>query len=904
MSVTAQSRSSLTLTKLQRPRVSRDLVHRSRLTDHLKIPAGLTLVIAPAGYGKTTLLSAWLETCDLPHAWLSLDAQDSDLIVFVTYLLRAVQTLFPTIGADTRELLEGVTRPPLSVISHSLLNDLAVIQQDFILVLDDYHVIGDSAVHELVTNLVQHPPQTLHLVMAARTEPPLPLSGLRARGDVAELRAADLRFTLEEAGRFLRDGMRLPVDDGAVAILRTRTEGWVAGLRLAALYYRHTSDLNALAAVPQVPNRYIMDYLTSQVLTRLPTAIQEFLIKTSILDRLCGPLCEAITGIDDSERDAWNGAAYLEWLQQADLFLAPLGERPEWFRYHHLFQQLLQQQLRQKFSPTEIAALHGRASAWLSANGYVEEALLQALAAQDTSSAVRLFTQQRRSLMDEERWHQLDRWLRLFPRAIIDEQPGLLLAEIWVLLNRHQVAAVPPILDRVEDLLARLRLDGVTADRLQGEVAVRRSTQYYYAADDARSLVAAQAALQKIPLEWHQLRAQARLFAGMGYLAAGDVAQAYATYYDVDELVSSKSYQVRLVANAGYVHWWAADLPGILRSPSRALALVDEPDQQLESFGTARYFVGLFHYQRNDLATAEQYLLPIVMQPYRAHAMVFLNSAVLQALIYQAQGQPDKAFEIATVLNSFALEARSANVLFAAQAFQAELALRQDRLAEAGEWAKQVEVKLAPMPWFYGPPMTLVRILLAQNTPDSRRRAGQVLEQLFDYVTTTHQIYRHIEGLALQALFYHAGYDEGKAAAALEQSIALAEPGGLIRVFVDLGAPLQRLLTVFTRDRPASPYAQEILAAFPVSSGAVSISASTDGLAARRQANAALLSPLTARELEVLALLDRRYTDQEIADTLVISLATVRSHIEHIGDKLGAHRRRAVVQAAKDQGLL
>ena len=339
---------SLISTKLQRPRVGRELVQRPRLLEQLAAPAALTLVIAPAGYGKTTLLSAWLATCAMPSAWLSLDAQDSDLITFATYLVTAVQTLFPAAGAETVELLHGVTRPPLAAITRSLLNTFESIEQEFILVLDDYHLIHDNAVHELITELVRYSPRSLYLVVAARFDPPLPLSSFRARGHFTELRAANLRFTVEEAASLLRDNMHLPIDDQAVAILRTRTEGWAVGLRLAALYYRHTGQLNAQGLDQNSSSRYVMNYLAAEVLSQLPTAIQDFLLKTSILDRLCGPLCEAITGVADPER---NGHATLEWLQQADLFLTPLDDERNWFRYHPLFQEFLLQQLAQQREP-------------------------------------------------------------------------------------------------------------------------------------------------------------------------------------------------------------------------------------------------------------------------------------------------------------------------------------------------------------------------------------------------------------------------------------------------------------------------------------------------------------------------------------------------------------------------
>lgn len=881
---------SLISTKIQRPRVGRDLVQRPRLLEQLTTPAALTLVIAPAGYGKTTLLSAWLDNSTIPSAWLSLDPQDSDLIIFTTYLVAAVQTLFPAAGAETVELLNGVTRPPLAAITRSLLNALESIEQEFILVLDDYHVIQDNSVHELITELVRYSPRNLCLVMAARFDPPLPLSSFRARGQFTELRAVNLCFTVEEATRLLRDNMQLPIDDQAVALLRTRTEGWAVALRLAALYYRHRGRLTAQDLNQNISNRYVMSYLAAEVLTQLPTAIQDFLLKTSILDRLCGPLCEAITGVDDPE---CNGHAYLEWLEQADLFLTPLGDERDWFRYHPLFQEFLHQQLAQQHVPAEIGALHIKASAWFAANGYLDEALHHALASGNAVAAAQIVAQHRHELMNQGQWQRLERWHHLFPRQVVNEQPNLLLIEIWLKFIRQQLSEIPPLLDQVEGLLPGLPPD--PAARLQGEVDARRGALLYWSGEMTRSHSVALQALEKIPADWWYIRGFTRLWVSLGCLASGDLAQAYAALYATGEPDPSRSYHNLLTGLACFIHWISADLMGLAKAARQVLATSD-PSDPAEIVTFSQYHAGLYHYQLNNLAVAEEYLRPLTLQPYRAHALCFLNSAVLLARIRQTQGQIEEAREIVDVMLSIALETHSDVALFVARAFQAELALRQGRLAEAGQWAAQNgSFRPGPMPFVFSPPIALAQILIAQDTPASRQQARHLLAQLDDYNTSIHYTVIRIQVLALQALLHQAEGNELQALAALSNSIALAEPGGFIRLFVDLGEPLERLLTTLVREKAGSSYAAQILAAFPQT---------FSPMAAHRQANEALVSPLTPRELDVLTLLDKRYTDREIAETLVISAATVRSHVQRIGDKLGTHGRHAIVQAAKDQGLL
>lgn len=879
-------------TKLYRPRVGSQSVLRARLVQQLNASAYLTLVIAPAGYGKTTLLSSWLDTGIMPSAWVSLDEHDNDLVVFVSYLIAAVRTLFPAACPDTLELLHGVTLPPVAVISRSLSNELAAIEQEFVLVLDDYHVIHERSIHELMAELTRYPPPALHLVFAARNDIALPLASLRARGHIVELREADLRFSLEETASFLRDEMRLQVDDQTVSDLNNYTEGWVAGLRLTALYFEHTGTLTGLTPNPQGYNRYIMSYLMAEVLARVPDDIREFLFRTSILDRLAEPLCETIMGAADGERDS---RACLDWLERNNLFLLSVDEEQRWLRYHYLFRRLLLDQLERQRGRAAVSVLHARASVWFEQNGYTEEALQHALAANDIAAAVEIVARHRRQLTNEEQWHRLEHWVHLFPNEVIDREPELLLAQAWFLVNRQQLADIPPLLDRVEALLAQ-QPAGAATDRLQGEVQARRASQYYYAGDITRSMLAAQRALVRIPAEWWMLRAHARLFLSNGFLAAGDLRQAYAILYDSGESEHGRACQMRLLASAGLIHGIAADIPGQVQAATQILNGGSQSGFQTESSTWAHYHWGICHYERNDLVEAERQLTAVVRQPYQAHVQCYLNSAAALALTYQALGRPDQARELADQMVFFALGIPGTFVLSAARAFQAELALRQERLAEAIYWAEHNDLQLlVPRPYFYCPPLTLVRVLLAQNTPVSRQRAGQVLSELYEYFTGLHYTSVVIKTLALQALLEQAQDHAQSALDALRRAIELAEPGGFIRSFVDLGDPLAQLLAALGRERVESSYASRILAAFPQT---VSPSA------ARRQANAALLTPLTRRELEVLALLAKHQTDNEIASALVISAETVHSHVQHIGEKLGVRGRRAIVQMAQDQNLL
>ena len=885
---------AITLTKLQRPRVGRRLIARPRLLEQLDSAQSLTLVLAPAGGGKTALLSTWLETCNLPHAWLSLDERDNDLGIFATGLIKALRTLFPVVDSALATV-SGAILPSPATIARSLLNDLAPVEQNFVLVLDDYQVIHNQAIHDLITDILLHPPRTLHLIIAARQDPPLPLAALRGRGDVTELRKADLWFTPEETRRFLVESMQLTLDEQTIAALTDNIRGWPVGLRLAALYLRQ-QPAAMLAADTLGENRYIMDYLAAEVLSRLPLAIQEFLLTNSLLDRMYGPLCEAVTGL--SEKMA-SGQPVLEWLESTGLFVTSVDDRQRWYRFHDLFRQFLRTRLEQTHGPTEIAALHLRASAWYAANGDLDAALQHAVAAGDMAAAAQIVALHRHALMNQSQWQRLQRWLALFPRAVIDENPDLLLCEVALKVVRQQINEMPALLERVEALLARSSSQRNAA--LWGEVASRRSALCYWSGDWVGCLRIGLPALEKIPADWWYLRAYLRVFLGASFQVSGDLPQAYAAIYASDEPEQGRDYQLLLASCACFVHWIAADLPGMARAARRVLAATDLIGLA-DAVNMSRFFLGMYYYQSNDLRAAERLLLPLVGRPHASDAPCFLNSAVLLARIRQAQNQPEGARAIVDAMLALALEIGDGAILSDARAFQAELALRQGRLAEASAWAAQSgSYQPIPLPYPFVPYEVQALILLAQDTPASRQQARVLLSQMNDYTSAIHYTTNRIRVLALQAMLYNAEGDEPQALAALEQSITLAEPGGFLRLFVELGTGLQPLLQQLARQGVAPAYIDEILAVFGPDKASPSVELPPTTEPVPTSSGSVLL---THRELDVLQLLAARRTDKEIADALMISPKTVSSHIDHLADKLGVRGRRAIVEAARVQGLL
>jgi LuxR family maltose regulon positive regulatory protein len=890
---------SLLLTKLNHPRLSRDLVPRPRLLSRLKSPSSLVLVVAPAGYGKTTLVGSWLEATSMPSAWLALDESDNNFGNFVHYLIASIQTKFPLIGSGTINLLRTATSPSINSLRNNLLNELSTIDQEYILVLDDYHLIHNSAIHKLLAELLHNPPASLHLVLAARNDPPLPLPGLRARGLVTELRGADLRFTLDETTSLFRDVLRFKISDQEITALEASTEGWPVSLRLAAIHYRQSGPSGLIEASQRGGNRYLIDYLVSEVSAKLPEEVRNFLLKTSILENLCGPLCDAVM---EFNRDPGRGQEQLEWLYNSEFFTLPIENAPGWYRYHPLFRQYLVTEIKRTLPCAEVAALHLRASAWFDSHGFLEKAIEHAFAAEDSKTAVDIFLQHRREITSRDDWLSLQRLLMMFPREVIDKQPEMRLAEASVLLFQAQHSRVAAILNDVESLLAKSRLTKSNRTRLEGEIAARRSAAAFWAGDVAQSSLLAQSAVKKLPPEWWQPREQAKMFLSVCLLIQGKLNKALEIQYNSVGPDFGAVYHARQLISTCFIHWMSADLPAIERTAHKILENYDDKKGPVEGVTWARHFLGIVYYHLNNFEKAEDYFSSLVTHPHQVHTLCYVNSAVALSLIYQFRGETDKAQALLETLLSFAVDTGNPSANNAAGALKAELAIRQGNLNAAVRWADTYQIpKTIRLPNFYASPLAYVQVLLAQNTPASRKKAGRTLAKLKKIFTAEHQTRWLISVLGLLSLLHLAEGDEKKALVELRKAVALAEPGGFIRLFVDLGKPVKPLLEKLMEEGASSTYIAGILSAMEIQESALAAGQGTkaESLSALRASYG-----VTRRELEVLQLLEKRYTDGEIAEALFISKETVHSHIAHLRDKLGVHGRRAIVQEARKLGLL
>ena len=896
----------LLATKLHLPRGRHGLVARPRLIDRLSRASGakLTLVSAPAGFGKTTLLTEWLAAGERPAGWLSLDRRDNDPTTFWTYVVSALRTAVPQVGAAALALLE-LPRSPIEGVLASLLNDLSAVEGEVVLVLDDYHVIDAREVHDGMEFLLEHLPPQAHLVIAGRADPALPLARLRGRGELVEVRAADLRFTPDEAAAYLTGVMGLALSAPDVAALEGRTEGWIAALQLAALSMQGRDDVAGFIAGFAGDDRYIVDYLAEEVLARQPDHVRQFLLQTSVLERLSGPLCDAVTGRD-------GGHAVLAALDRGNLFLVPLDHRRRWYRYHHLFADVLRAHLRDE-QPGAVAGLHRRAGGWFERHGEPAEAIRHALAGADVERAADLVELAIPATQQARQEATLRAWLEALPDEVVRVRPVLSNGYAGSLLVRGEVAGVEARLRDAEYWLgtttgaaagaALPRGEMVVADedafrRLPGAIAVHRAGLALILGDVAATMAHARRALDLVEDDDHTGRGAAAALLGLAHWTSADLDAAHRCYTDAQASLARAGYLSDVLGCAIAL----ADIR-ITQGRLREAMSIYERGLQVATGqagpalrGSADMHVGLgwLLYERDDLQAARRHLL--ASTELGEHAGLPQNRyrwRVAMARIRQAEGDPEGALDLLReaqrlYVGDFSPEVRPV------PAMQARVSISQGEPGAALDWARErdlsVEDDLGYLREFEH--ITLARMLVAQHTDRSLHDATRLLERLLRAADEGRRTGSVIEILLLQALTHQARGDIPAALEPLHRAVTLAEPEGYVRIFVDEGPRMATLLRATARQGTAPSQVRRLLAAMTGTED-------QPGTDARR----ALLDPLSDRELDVLRLLGTDLSGPDIARELVVSLHTVRTHTKHIYTKLGVTNRRAAVRRAAELDL-
>jgi LuxR family maltose regulon positive regulatory protein len=876
-------------TKLYIPPLRPKIVPRPRLIERLNegLSSGrkLTLISAPAGFGKTTLVSEWIASCGLPVAWLSLDEGDNDPARFISYLVKALQTIQAEIGEGLLAVLRSPQPLQIETILTTLLNEISTIPANFVLVLDDYHAIDSQPVDLALAFLIEHQPPQMHLVIATREDPALPLARLRARGQCTELRLADLRFTPAEAAEFLNRVTGLNLSDADIDALEARTEGWIAGLQLAALSMQGHKDTAAFIQSFTGSHHFVMDYLVEEVLHQQPENIQAFLLRTSILERMCGPLCDAIL-----PNPSVPGQATLEYLERANLFIVPQDNERRWYRYHHLFGDLLRKRLGQTLTPAGIAELHIHASQWYENNDLMLEAFKHAAAANDVDRAGRLMESTKMPIHLRGTATAILDWLESLPKTVLDARPALWWGQAAMLLVIGQVTGVEEKLQATEAALALAALPGAGLDEttrdLIGRIAAARANVAQAQAQIETILVHGQRALEYLHPDNLAERSMAVRSMGFAYYIQGDLteaARAYTEAYSLAQACGDEIDTTLASIRLGQVQEAQNQLHQSAETYHRVLPLIDV----YSPYNASVAYLGLarIYYEWNDLDAAEKFgekSLQLARQYDQVIDRLVLSEVFLANLKLargDAAAAMDKILQAEQTSRLKNYTYRLSDIAYT----RARIHLFQGNVDEAAQLVRQNVI-----------PLMQARVLIAQGNPSE---ALAVVEPQRQQAEAKKMAGRLLLVMAVQSVALFAQGEKVHAVQVLTEALALAEPGGYIRLFVDEGDAMAELLSAAAAQGIRPDYVNKLLAVFKGEMKEERPAAPVSG-------TSFLIEPLSQRELEILKLIAQGLSNREIGERLFLALDTIKGHNRKIFDKLQVQSRTEAITRARELGLL
>jgi len=893
-------------TKLFRPAVGDGMVVRPRLlaklNDGLNRP--ITLVSAPAGYGKTTLVTSWLEDLAFPHAWLSLDENDADLATFVTYLIAALRQSFPEMGKAAEVALRGPANLRPEVLADLVLHDIEELSHPLFVVLDDYHAAASPDVRKFMARLLQHMPPALHLVLTARADPILGLGRLRGQRQIAEVRGADLRFTKDEARELLHQLAGEDLPDALVALLSERTEGWPVGLQLAALSLRDRGNPTAFAQhFIQNNNSLLTDYLLSEVFNKLTKSQRSLMLRTSMLDRFCASLCEVVSEEDTTQA---TGTDFIAAIWESNLFVIALDDEGVWYRYHHLFRDLLRHQLRLNTGAQAIAGLHRKASAWFECAGLIEEAIYHAIEGDDHRRAAQLVETNWHQVLNREDWRRLERWLGMLPDGV-SHRPAILIAQAYLQHFRHKVAAIFPLIEAAEAGLEEGAAGYTPAQQqtLFGAINALRSTVFVPGSAE-RTVSASRMALQQLDPEMVFQRSLAEFWQIYGLQQTGQtraaVELAYKWLGQQAEQPDVRTLRL-LLALCGIYHA-EANLPMLLNVATTFREVAERAERRL-SLGWANFLLGWAHYQRNELDAAAEHFGYVTIASHEVHSKAGIDCFVGLALTYYAQGREAAALQIVEELRRFLLDRGLIDLMPTADSLALRVGPPSWSWEPENHLTRDLEGQLAADLWEI-PALTAARLALRFNRSEQLAEAAEVLHACQSLAQARNYTQRSVEIGALETLVHAAQGNDNAALETLRQAVLLGERGGGLRFFLDEGSGLRPYMERLLEQNVAPAYVRAILAAYPITANTSPTSLLSRPTVSSSEPYLAieLAGLLTNREIDVLLLLAQRLTNKEIAARLMVSPRTVQKHTINIYEKLQVSNRREAVARARSFGLL
>ena len=898
-------------TKLHRPPVLHDTIIRTEIIGQLEenIANPLSLICAPAGYGKSMLVSQWLEQTTALHAWISLDEELNDLRIFLFYIQAAIEKIFPRSLKKTGSLIQASELPAVNKIAHSLLNELDQIQEAYVLVLDDYHLIHDKRIHELLAEVLRYPTECMHLVLLTRRDPPLSLSSLRSHGRMKEIRMEELAFSKEHISDLFQKMHNILLPENTASDLQKKTEGWIVGLRLAAKAIRNIEDLDRIASQLKGDFHSITTFLAQEVLSLHPAGIQDLMMKSSLCDRFCEHLIDEVC-LSDMEKGipVISGNEFIQYLVQSNLFIIPLDTENHWFRFHHLFQDLLKKQLVQSHSADQIKRIHSHTSKWYEEHNFIEEAIRHMLAAGHPDKAAEIIERSRLQELELDRWYFLENWLALIPIDIQMQRTELLLAKAWIYYQQSRLLELIDILERIEELIQ----DKETDDLLTGELSFFYGFFTYFEGQAEKSLKHLDEAHRKLQGRVGVILGEVEFMLGLARQMDGEEEAAIQILNQrlSTATATQKIYKTRLLGGLSFIQMLSGFLSKAIDTMQQFQRLAVESGS-LYALDWADYIVGWVSFQAYDREAALEGFLSAVKRSYSQEMTLSVNAHIGLALTYESLHRQDEADKVVNQLTEFTKDMNNEQCLSLVNSCRARLSLLRGDLSSALAWAKTFKAETDPFElfvWMESPGLTKARALIRDDSEESLKEAIDFLGNLLKLVQSVHFISHKIDILVLLTLAFKKRGHIADALSTLEEALVLARPRRWIRSFVEAGDPMAALLKELLHKNVELTFIEKLLSLIEMDGNHPS--SITGESIIRKPYPAQAYAPedqqerLSKRETEILNLLSEGLRNKEIATRIYVSEDTVKKHLYNIFKKMDVKNRIDLVIKSKHKGML
>jgi len=865
----------------------------------------LTLVSAGAGYGKSMLISSWLEKSKIPYAWVSLGDEDNEIRDFIQCISTSVNNKFPKALVHLNDYVEAAELPPMNKIAESLINGLDEIGKEFVLVLDDYHLIQNMQINELINQLLLFPPQLMHLVIICRSDPFLNLSSLRAHSRINEIRMSELCFNESEILELLENVFHIESSSAISHKLMQQTEGWITGLRLLLLMVKKGEDLNESLEKIHAINPTTTSFLLEEVISNQPESIRSCILKMSILDRFCDELVNELCfpHIENLETDS-SGKDVIQTLLNANIFTISLDYNEEWYRFHHLFGEMLLNQLKKQQSIEEINAYHVKASEWFDKNDFKEKAVKQAIEGHKIDLAADLVSRYRFELLETGQINRLNQLIKMLPESTIGETPALLTAKAYVLEALGKFPELIESKEKAKAIISNWSVESLETKVILGEIKAIESLLFMISGDTKSAFESSKKALELLPDSASHARSWSVGVQMVSYQMVNDIKSALSIATEFPSTSSLPEIRLQLFYSIVYA---LEGNPTLTKKTAFSLLKIAEKHKHLESVLLGKYFISAAHYLSNEDDQARPYLESVVKDPYVARPLYLVQCAFLLSVIYIDKSEVEKASELMDFMIRHFEEINEITVIAMAKAMQVELALKRKDIETAQLLNRQLDsYELMPPLWFvYVPQLTPVKLKLVINTAESIAEALQLLTEIEQTLRQTNKKAILIDVFILQALALKAQKKPKEATLKISEALSLSSIGGSIRMYLDYGKEVKELLAGLPESNENKWHFNLILKAINEreSKQLKGIQIVQEKVVVPKS-DKVVLNTLTRRETEVLKLLAQGLRNKEIADKLYVSNGAIKKHLYNTFQKLHVSTRLKLVNKAKQLGLL